>query len=315
MSSNKKKLSIIFPVYQNFENLPFLQEEIRGFQKKVDGYEFEFIFVDDGSTDNSFNQLIEIKKNLGHRVKLIRLSENFGQFPAVICGWNHATGDLIGNISSDQQDPLITFKKMLKLIDKDNKIVLACRENRDDGFFINQISKIFYFFINTFIISNYPRTGCDLTLFTAEVKNYLLNKDERGNQALPMLIRSGFAYKSINYKRRKRTKGKNQTKFLKRITLLIDVVISNSYLPIRLISFTGLFLGLLGIIFGLFIIVDRLNNISNNTFMGYASIISVVSILSGVILLSLGITGEYFWRLMENIKKPNIYSINKRIID
>ncbi|MBI86950.1 MAG: hypothetical protein CMG63_02590, partial [Candidatus Marinimicrobia bacterium] len=109
--------------------------------------------------------------------------------------------------------------------------------------------------------------------------------------------------------------GKNQTKFLKRITLLIDVVISNSYLPIRLISFTGLLLGLLGIIFGLFIIIDRLNNISNNTFMGYASIISVVSILSGVILLSLGITGEYFWRLMENIKKPNIYSIKKRIID
>ena len=125
MNSIKKKLSIIFPVYQNSKNLPLLLDEIKVFSKSIDEYELEFIFVDDGSTDNSFKQLLEIKKKLGHAIKLIKLSENFGQFPAVICGWNHATGDLIGNISSDQQDPLITFKKMLKLIDHDTKIVFA----------------------------------------------------------------------------------------------------------------------------------------------------------------------------------------------
>ena len=96
---------------------------------------------------------------------------------------------------------------------------------------------------------------------------------------------------------------------------MIDVIVSNSYFPVRLISFSGLCLGFAGIIFGLYIIIDRLNNIASDLFMGYASIISIISILSGAILLSLGITGEYFWRLMENIKKPNIYSIEKRIID
>lgn len=315
MNSSAKKLSIIFPVYQNYENLPDLLDEIKDFLIRVDEYELELIFVDDGSTDNSFNQLLKIKKNLGSKVKLIKLNENFGQFPAVICGWDHATGDLIGNISSDQQDPLITFKKMLELIDQNTKIVLAYRDRRDDGFLINQISKIFYYFISTFVISKYPKTGCDLTLFTSEVKDYLRTKDERGNQALPMLMRSGFNYKTLYYRRRKRTKGKNQTKFFKRITLLIDVVVSNSYFPVRMISFSGLCLGFAGIIFGLYIIIDRLNNIASDLFMGYASIISIISILSGAILLSLGITGEYFWRLMENIKKPNIYSIEKRIID
>ena len=90
---------------------------------------------------------------------------------------------------------------------------------------------------------------------------------------------------------------------------------TNSYLPIRLISFFGLLLGISGIIFGIIVIIIRLNDLSNTANMGWASIIALLSILSGMILFSLGVIGEYFWRLMENIKKPMTYAVKKKFID
>ena len=119
----------------------------------------------------------------------------------------------------------------------------------------------------------------------------------------------------VSYERMKRKHGKNQTKIFKRITILIDTIVSNSYLPLRLISFIGLLLGIFGIFFGLFVIIIRLKDLSNTAYMGWASIISLLSVFSGMILFSLGIIGEYFWRMMENIKKPMTYAIKQKKIN
>ena len=315
MNNRKKILSIVFPVYQNAKNLPHLLIEINDFIDSLIDYDLELIFVDDGSTDNSYKQMKMLKENLRARTKLIQLTKNFGQLSALRCGWSFASGDYIGVISSDQQDPLIIFKEMLKLIDESTKIVLATRSTRNDGFIINLFSNFHYFFVRKYIITDYPRGGCDVYLFSKNVKEYLLNKDERGNHGVASLINSGFHFKTIAYERKKRTHGKNQTKILKRITILFDIIVSNSYLPIRLISFSGLVLGLIGMIFGVIVIISRLRDLSNTAYMGWASIISLLSIFSGMILFSLGVIGEYFWRMMENIKKPSTYAVKKRVLD
>ena len=143
----------------------------------------------------------------------------------------------------------------------------------------------------------------------------MLAKDERGNHIVANLINSGFHYKKVSYERKKRKYGKNQTRFFKRITLLIDVIVSNSYLPIRFISTTGLIIGIFGIGFGTFIIIQRLIHIPSTEHIGWASIISLLSIFSGLILFSLGIIGEYFWRVMENFKKVPHFSIKKQYLD
>ena len=315
MRNHKPLLSIVFPVYQNEKNLPHLLDEILLFIPEIKGYQLEFIFVDDGSTDDSFNEMKNIKSKLGSKVKIIQLNNNYGQLSAIKCGWKFASGDFIGVISSDQQDPIILFKKMIRLLDENIEIVLATRRIRDDGWLINLFSRIHYFLIKKFIINNYPPGGCDVYLFSNNVKKYLLNKDERGNHGVASLINSGYDFKMVSYERMKRKHGKNQTKIFKRITILIDTIVSNSYLPLRLISFFGLSLGIFGIFFGLFVIIIRLKDLSNTAYMGWASIISLLSVFSGMILFSLGIIGEYFWRMMENIKKPMTYAIKQKKID
>ncbi|MFL3005356.1 MAG: glycosyltransferase [Candidatus Neomarinimicrobiota bacterium] len=315
MNNKKKILSVVFPVYQNAKNLPHLLIEINDFINNLIDYDCEFIFVDDGSTDSSFKEMKILKEKLKARTKLIQLTKNFGQLSALQCGWKFASGDFIGVISSDQQDPLLIFKKMLKLMDSNTEIVLATRSTRNDGLLINLFSNFYYIFVKKFIISDYPRGGCDVYLFSKSVKEHLLNRDERGNHVVASLINSGFYFKTIPYDRKKRKHGKNQTKILKRITIFIDVVVTNSYLPIRLISFFGLLLGISGIIFGIIVIIIRLNDLSNTANMGWASIIALLSILSGMILFSLGVIGEYFWRMMENIKKPMTYAVKKKLLD
>ena len=309
--NEKKLLSVVIPVFQNAKNLPHLHEEIIQFIRDVNEIDLEFVFVDDGSSDNSFEEMLSIKKNLGKKIKLIQLNKNYGQHSALRCGWDYASGDYIGVISSDQQDPLIIFKRMIKLLDQNYNIILAARDARNDGFVLNLASNIHYFIVRKFIIRDYPKGGCDVYLFSKNVKDYLINLDERGNHGVASLINSGFLFKIITYKRKKRLHGENQTKILKRITILLDIIISNSYVPIRAISLIGFISGLFGLLFGASIVINRLLNLSSTENMGWASTISILSFFSGIILLSLGIIGEYFWRIMVNLKKPNLYTVKK----
>ena len=138
---------------------------------------------------------------------------------------------------SDQQDPLILFKKMLNLVDINTEIVLATRSDRNDGFLIKLSScYIFIHYKNYSLFQIFPHGGCDVYLFSKNVKKYLLAKDERGNHFVISLIKSGFHFEEVSYKRNQRKHGENQTGTLKRFNLLIDIIISNSHLPIRLIS-------------------------------------------------------------------------------
>ena len=311
----KKKLSIVFPVYENELNLPFLLDEIVEFEKKIDSYDLELIFIDDGSKDNSFREMKKLKQILKVNIKLIQFTQNFGQAAALQCGWTVASGDFIGNISSDQQDPLLIFKRMLNYLEDDYDIVIAARKKREDGIISDFLSNFFFYFINKFVIKDYPIMGSDLMLFTKEVKDYILKRDERGNSEVSILIRSGFKYNIIYYDRIKRKYGKNQTSLFKKITAMIDIIFSNSYIPIRLVSIMGFLLGFFGLLYGVYVIYQKFIDFNSTDNLGWASTISILSIFSGFILISLGIIGEYFWRIFENIKKPNIYSIKERTFD
>tara|TARA_B100000900_G_scaffold402112_1_gene407609 strand:- start:2342 stop:3286 length:945 start_codon:yes stop_codon:yes gene_type:complete len=313
MKNNKKMLSIIFPVYQNGENLSYLYKEIIKFKKELTDIDLELIFIDDGSSDNSFEEMKKIRDKSGENTILVQFTRNFGQASALNCGWKIANGDYIGNISSDQQDPLIIFNRMLEHINSDTSIVIAAREKRNDGLISDFLSKIFFSFINKHIFNEYPPMGSDLMLFTKEVRDYLILKDERGNNEVALLLRSGFKYEIIFYERTKRKRGKNQTTFFRKITALIDIVFSNSYIPIRIVSILGFFLGFFGILYGIHVIYQKVSDLESTVNLGWASTISIISIFSGFILISLGIIGEYFWRIMENIKKPERYTINKFI--
>ena len=313
MKKDKKVLSIVFPVFENEKNLPHLYNEIIDFKKQFNKCTLQLIFIDDGSKDNSFLQLQKLKEKLEIETVLIQFTRNFGQASALQCGWRIASGDYIGNISSDQQDPLIIFKKMIEMIDNEYKIVLAARNNRNDGFMADNLSKLFYYFIKKYILKEYPVMGSDLMLFTKEVRDYIIRRDERGNSEVSILIKSGFKHKVVYYNRKKRLNGLNQTSFFRKITAIIDIIFSNSYLPIRFVSVVGLLLGTFGVLYGFNVIYQKFLDINSTVNLGWASTISIISIFSGVILISLGIIGEYFWRILENIKKPEWYTINKFI--
>ncbi len=308
----KPLISIIFPVYFNEPNLPHLAKEIDELISIVDNYSFEFIFVDDGSRDKSFEQMQKLLDRIEAKVTIMQLTRNFGQGAAVRAGFEIASGDIVGTISSDQQDPLIVFKEMLLAWEKGCKVILAARNNRSDGFILDKLSINFFKFISKKIIPGFPEMGCDVFLIDKEVKEELLTKDERGNHIVAILLALGYKSETIFYKREPRKHGKNQTKIFKRILALYDTILSNSFLPIRAVTVIGVFWGGAGILYGLSIIIYRiLNPLKDMDSQGWASIITMISVFSGITLFSLGIIGEYLWRILENIKKTKWYTAKK----
>lgn len=308
----KPLVSIIFPVYFNEPNLPYLAKEIDNFTKEVSFFSFEFIFVDDGSPDQSYIEMQKLLEIIKAKVTLVQLTRNFGQGAAVRAGFEIASGDVIGTISSDQQDPLIVFKGMLKSWENGCKVVLAARNNRSDGFLLDKLSIIFFKFISKNIIPGFPEMGCDVFLIDKEVKENLIKKDERGNHIVAILLALGYKSEIILYERKPRRRGKNQTKIIKRVLALYDTILSNSFLPIRAVTVIGVLWGLAGVIYGISIITYRfLNPLEVMDSQGWASIVTMISVFSGITLFSLGIIGEYLWRILENVKKTKWYTTKK----
>jgi polyisoprenyl-phosphate glycosyltransferase len=302
-------ISVVVPVYNEEENIrPFHDELTRA----VDGLPagFEIIFVDDGSSDHTFETIQELQGQ-DPRVRALRLSRNFGSHPALTAGLKHARGEAAVMISVDLQDPPELIGKFLERWREGYHVVWGVRRSRDDPWGKKLLAKAFYKLVRRIVLKDYPPEGMDCGLLDRKVIDAFGAFSEVSRIVPTLIVWAGFRQAQVDYHRRQRHSGKSKWPVGKRLKAAIDIIVSFSYLPIRLMSYLGLAIGISSFVYGLALIVRRV--IWGLGGPGWASLMVAIGVLGGMQLVMLGILGEYIWRTSEQVRARPLYIVMEQI--
>ena len=308
---SKPIISFIIPVFRNAGSIHITCDKIiELFADRLTEFNYEFVIVNDGSDDDSWAEILDIAAN-EKSVKALSFSRNFGQVPAMIAGARHAAGDAAVIMSADLQDPVELIEEMIKeWHQKKSEIVICYRTEREDSIPAKLTSAIFYRFMK---IANpkMPQGGFDFVLLDRKPLEVFAEIDERNRFFQGDVLWMGFNIKFIPYKRLKRTIGKSQWNFNKKLKYFIDGSLNTSYIPIRFMSMIGMLTAIVGFIYAIFVAYARL--INKVPFKGYAPIVILLLIIGGLIMIMLGIIGEYLWRVYDETRKRPVYIIKEKV--
>lgn len=302
-------ISVIIPVYYNEGSLPLLFEELKEVEQTIAQQDFalELIFVDDGSGDNSFAELMKIKAQRPS-TRVVKLTRNFGAVHASKAGLRLATGDCFLILAADLQDPPTLIPTLLDCWKQGKKFVACTREDRDDPVMTKASASVYYRLLRKFVVPDYPQGGFDLALMDKAMLPFLQQSNKNINPSL-FAYWLGFEPTIIRYTRRKRLHGKSRWTFSKKLTYFIDSLLGFSILPIRLISSLGIIISLASFIYGMVIIVNTL--LGKASVSGFPTIVTLLAFLLGLIIIMLGVIGEYLWRVFDEINQRPEYVIDE----
>lgn len=305
-----KRVSIVVPVYHNASSLDDLLARFQTVAEQ-NSEEFEFLFVDDGSKDDSFAVLERLARR-DSRVRAIKLTRNFGSNAASSAGVAQATGDCVIAISADLQDPPELIHRLLAKWREGFRVVLAARAQRRDPWLTQVTSNLFWRMFQRFAIPTMPEHGCDFCLIDRAVLNALKATHEP-SAGIGMVLWTGFEPAVIFYERREREEryGRSMWTLSKRLTYLIDSFVSFSHVPIRAASMLGIALGSVGVLYALVLVVRRLFSEDSLGVPGWSSLMVVTLVVSGAQLLMIGILGEYMVRTLEATRQRPPFIIDK----
>ncbi len=305
-----KKLSIIIPVYNNELSLRPLYEKLsKDVLKKAD-FKYEIIFIDDGSEDNSYNELLKLREK-DKNIKIIKFTRNFGEYIAVFAGLKYADGDCLSNIAADLQTSSKIIGEMYSWWKKGYKVILGVRKSREEGKIQTFVSNIYWKLVKKYALKTTPEKGYDCFLIDRKIVDIIVNTGEKNSPIPGQILWYGYKVKKIYHIRKKRELGKSQWTLSKKIKMFIDTFIAFSYAPIKIISGVGIIISLAAFIFAIVILFDKFYN--KTPIQGWASLMIVVLGLSGIQLITLAIIGEYLWRNFDESRKRPIYVIEKKI--
>lgn len=305
------KLSIIVPVYYNADTIMLLYEDLKSkILEKLGDY--EIVFVDDGSEDNSWEVMNQIKA-LDERVKLVKLSKNYGEHSAVLAGLMHCTGDCAVVKQADLVEPAELILEMKESWEKGNKVVLAVRADRDDSFIEKMFASLYYAIVRKFIMSTMPKGGFDCYLVDRQVIEVLRLLDEKNSALTLQVLWVGFQRDMIYFHRGAREIGESKWTLSKKVKLVLDSMMSFSYFPVRFMSGVGVTFFGASVIWALVIIFQRF--FTNVKVEGWTSLMVMLLCSSGLIMLMLGILGEYVWRALDASRNRPPYIVDEVIGD
>lgn len=295
-------VTIVVPVYHNASSLADLHREFDQLARRNPKDRFEFVFVDDGSSDPSFAVLSALASK-DERVRVVRLSRNFGSSAALLAGLLHARGDVVGAISADLQDPPELFDRMLDLWRQGSKVVLASREGRDDPGLTALAANIFYSLFRRFAIKTMPKGGFDFFLIDRKVCALIAEMKENNAYVMGQILWLGFDPEVVTYHRRERPEryGRSMWTFAKKVKYFIDSFVAFSFMPVMAASLLGILMSILGGLYAVVVVFVRL--FWEIRFEGWASLMIVQLVVSGVQLMMMGILGEYIWRNLEETRR------------
>lgn len=309
-SSDNKTLSLVIPCYNEQDVLPLLFDRLETF-KNDQTLKIEYIFVDDGSTDNTWDQLSEYCNDRSY-ADAFQLSRNFGHQTAVSAGLYQVTGDLVAVIDADLQDPPEVIPGMIKEWEKGNDVVYAIRKNRKENFILKFCYFLFYRILKKMAQIDVPLDSGDFSLMDRKVVDQLNAMPEHNRFIRGMRGWVGFKQTGFEYERDSRAAGAPKYNFRKLLQLAMDGMISFSSVPLRLAGWLGLFAALFGFIY---LIIELIKMFFfQSPPGGWASTIAIIVFFGGVQLIMLGILGQYVGRIFDEVKnRPHfIISDNTR---
>ena len=307
-SGNSIECSVVVPMYNEQE---VIKETCKRLKETMDssGFSYEIILVDDGSKDKTLPIAINMCKE-NSEFKLISFSRNFGHQIAITAGMDYAKGDAIVVIDADLQDPPSVIPEMLKKWSEEGyDVVYGKRIKREGENFLKKITaKIFYRFLNSMTDVNMPVDTGDFRLIDKKVCSALKRINEKNRYIRGIISWLGFNTTSVEFVREKRFAGKTKYPFRKMLKFAFDAIASFSHKPLKLASYMGAIISLFSFIYLLAVIYQRL--FTQTTVTGWASSLAVSLFFNGIILIILGIMGEYIGRIYDEVKDRPLYIVH-----
>lgn len=300
--------SVVIPVYNEEGNLSALTQRLAGALNKI-GLEYELIFIDDGSYDNSFDLLKKIRER-DARIKILKLSRNFGHQIAVTAGINHAKGNAVITMDADLQDPPEAIEELYKEYKAGYDVVFAVRQKRQGETFFKLVTAfLFYRIFNKLAKINMPADTGDFRLLSRKAVDALnqIREKDRFLRGLSSWI--GFKESKVYYTREKRGKGSSKYSIFKMMAFAFNGITSFSNVPLRVSLITGFLCGVLS--FG-YLAVSLVYFIFGRTLAGWTSIVALVTFFGSLQLFSIGILGEYIGRIFNEVKNRPLYFIDTK---
>ncbi len=300
------RVSIVIPVYYNEDNLRPLYWDLKEkFIDKID-YDYEIIMVNDGSKDGSY----EVMKNLAEidpNINIFSLSRNFGSHAACLCGLSHASGDCAIIKAADLQEPTELILDMVDSWKEGNNVVLACRESREEAASQVRFANLYYWLVRKTALPNMPKNGFDIYLLDRKVIHVLENLDEKNSAITGQILWSGFKTGVVYYTRKAREIGKSRWTLKKKIRLVSDTLFSFSTLPIRFLEIIGCMSFVVGVVWAIIVLVAKMAG--NIPVSGFTTLFIFNLFSFGIIMISMGILGEYLWRTFDASRNRPPYII------
>jgi polyisoprenyl-phosphate glycosyltransferase len=307
----KVKYSVVVPVYNEEAVIAETNRQLSETMEAL-GEPYEIIYVNDGSRDTT-GLLVRNICQADPRVKLIDFSRNFGHQTAITAGMDYAAGDAVIVIDADLQDPPSVIQKMIGRWQEGYDIVYGRRANRQgETWFKRFTSRRYYRMLNRLTDIPIPVDVGDFRLIDARVRDALLRIPEHNRYVRGLISWLGFRQTFVDFERAPRLAGQTKYPLRKMMRLAVDGVTSFSYKPLKISIGLGVMLSVFSFLFLLFVFVSRIFDLVVME-PGYASIMCVMLFFFGIVLIMLGVIGEYIGRIFDEVKGRPLYMIDDQV--
>lgn len=310
MTTQKKLISFVFPVYNEAENLPELLKQLITLFDSQQNHDWEAVFVEHGSSDSSF-LILEKTGKIDPRIKTLRLSRNFGADGGVAAGMKYAKGDALIIMMADLQEPFSVIPKFVSQWKAGNEIVYGVVKKRTAGPLRNFMSRLFYRIMNLLTGNIFPENASDFRLIDRKVYEAVNSMPEQNKYLRGLVAWTGFKSVGVPFDRKTRYAGESKANFKTVLKVASNGIFSFSYFPLRLVSITGIGLTIVSFLLGLFYL--SLYFIQGRQAPGAATIILIMLFLFGVLFFILGIISEYLARMYEEVKGRPTHIVKETI--
>ena len=300
-----KKISILVPCYNEEKSIPLLYPELKKIMDGQPSYDWEVLFVNDGSKDNTLSQIKSLRED-DKRINFVNLSRNFGKENAMLAGFDYVTGDCMIILDADLQDPPSLIPQMLEYWEQGYQDVYAKRSNRGKASWSRKkLSLLFYKILDHSTRFDVLQNVGDFRLLDRQCINALRKLRESERYTKGMFCWIGFKKKEITFDRGDRVAGDSNWNFWSLFNLAIEGITSFTTAPLRFATVLGAFVALIAFCFMLFYGVKTIA--FGEQVRGFTTLIVVILFMGGIQLMTIGVLGEYIGRIFNETKKRPTY--------
>jgi glycosyltransferase involved in cell wall biosynthesis len=309
--SDRKLISIVTPLYDESENVDELARQLAAMFDENPGYDFEVVAVENGSSDDTYDKLMAVRAR-DPRFKILRLARNFRMDGGLTAGLRYAKGDAAVVMTADLQDPPHLITDFIRKWEEGYENVYMVVTRREGTSLLRRMnSQLFYWVVNLLTGGGFPKNVSDFRLVDRKVYETLNSMDERNRMVRGMFHWVGFRSTGIPHERPPRYAGESKADTLKVIELALKGILSFSYVPLRLITYMGVFVSAFSFLFLIYIIVRAVAY--GVPFAGYGTLMGVMLLMFGFLFTMLGLIAEYLGMIFDEVKQRPNYVVEDEI--